>query len=374
MLDFLNHCSVFPSVSVPLQQPKMETKPDSYGKLKAAIVAHKITSYGFVSLALTLVSLATVTYLAQTQLYSCANGASDQNSFRLHAMPGARAHLDRQIGNPGWSDEMLRDHFLQWVSKPENADVIKSMVGNGGGMRLFHAWFITFLIHALRPDTVIESGAHMGLGTRLIRSALGSRGRIIVVSPRTPSAYVDKHPTSKYFTNAKFQDFNAIPWGEHIQDKSKTLILFDDHQAADRRMREARDRGFVHLVFDDNAPPTLGDSLSPMQASLAGVLKKPFGSDPWLYLDNFSKTRRHMNESDKMEIFDNFNRNAETYFTAPPLWTQTGWRFSGLRNGRHVPKGFLKEPLLSNGEKWEKKYPKSFEAFWFMCYVKLYSR
>ena len=118
----------------------------------------------------------------------------------------------------------MRNHFLCWVR-----EVYKDHKDVGGGIGLFHGWFLSFVIHWYKPDVVIESGAHMGFGTRFIRRALGDSKRIIVVSPETPSGYIDKRPDSVYFVGKDFKDFTEIDWDSLVPDKSRALIFFDDH-------------------------------------------------------------------------------------------------------------------------------------------------
>lgn len=104
---------------------------------------------------------------------------------------------DVQIGPEPFGREAMRVHFRCWVRS-----VYKQHQDVQGGIGLFHAWYLTFVIHSLAPEVVIESGAFQGYGTRFIRWALGPKGRIIVVSPEHPTGYVD--PEAEYFTGKRF--------------------------------------------------------------------------------------------------------------------------------------------------------------------------
>lgn len=282
----------------------------------------------------------------------------------------AITQFDRQIGTPPWSKKDMQDHFIWWLSACPQT--VESSVRNNGGMRLFHAWFITFIIHWLKPDTVIESGAHKGLGTKVIRSALGPDGKIIVVTPNLPSSYVDNPRTSKYFTNATFKDFNQISWDEEIPNKSKTLVFFDDHQAGERRVREARKFGFHHIVFDDNAPPMHNDNYGAMYATLANTfqdsLPSKYKAALAIYKDNFGKKLTSLTTEAQSKIFNDFNSFVEIYFTSPPLWISP-------KGHTYTPKGldprFFKEPLFLNGAEWDNEFPEMFEKYNFMSYLKV---
>lgn len=149
-----------------------------------------------------------------------------------------------------------------------------------------------------------------------------------------------------------------------MPDKQRALVFFDDHQAAPRRVREARERGFVHLVMDDNYPPPWGDNLGPMQASSGPAL---WGRHRLQYLDNFGKTRRPMSAQELEGVGQAFRENVEVYSTSPPLWVLEKHRF------HPHPEQLLKRPLFEGreAEEYQEQYPKRFWAFNWMCYVRL---
>ena len=121
--------------------------------------------------------------------------------------------------------------------------VLPSNPYNSGGTGFFHAFYIWMLVRLLKPAHIIESGAFQGLGTWIIRQA-APKAQIVVLSPRMPGVYVDRQPSTRYFSGSRWLDFSQITWPCLKFNKSRTLVFIDDHQSGYRRILEASARGF----------------------------------------------------------------------------------------------------------------------------------
>jgi hypothetical protein len=219
-----------------------------------------------------------------------------------------------------WTVEDMRDHFRKFEAEVFSKGG-EMTINNEGGMGMFHGWFISYVIYRLKPKHIIESGAHTGRGTWLLRQA-APHAQIIVISPENPTAYRDKAPDSIYFTGEDFKDFTQIDFDSLKIDKKRTLVFLDDHQAGERRIREARERGFLHLIFDDNYIAGCNfncDNFSAKQAcdankrELWNVLpvNTPKGPKPneYFYDDNFgSSSRKYLSVPEMDKIFHEFKR------------------------------------------------------------------
>lgn len=127
---------------------------------------------------------------------------------------------------------------------------------NQWGTSIFHQFALWCIIRKIQPKYVIESGIFKGLGTYMLRQS-APNAKIITLDPGQPDSslvYRDRHNDSLYLTSNKFKDFNSLSKDEwaKLVDPERTVVFFDDHQFEVRRLREAKDRGFHHVIFDDN--------------------------------------------------------------------------------------------------------------------------
>ncbi|CAD7973576.1 unnamed protein product [Amoebophrya sp. A120] len=215
---------------------------------------------------------------------------------------------------------------------------------NAGGGGIFHHFALWVIVKALKPTHVIESGCHTGVGSWVLRQAAGADAHFTCVSPEQPSTYVDKMgpEKSKYFTGANFKDFTKIDWTGW--PKETTLLFFDDHQACVRRVEEAQDRGFRHLVFDDNYVPGHGDNMS-----LKRICQKdmyPALRFPMVFSDNFNRKKRPLSDEEFGTYEKVFAEKLRVYAEFPPVWAGPN-RF---KLSDEVWKQISLPPLLSENE------------------------
>ncbi|XP_068653251.1 uncharacterized protein [Aristolochia californica] len=134
-----------------------------------------------------------------------------------------------------------------------------------------HSFGLWFIARWLKPDLLIESGAFKGHSTWVLRQAMLDTP-IISISPRHPAKYLAKGPAyvdvnCTYYANKDFVDFGNLDWEsvlkKHgITDPSRVLVFFDDHQNELKRLKQALNAGFRHLVFEDNYDTGTGDHYS----------------------------------------------------------------------------------------------------------------
>ncbi|XP_022949517.1 uncharacterized protein LOC111452845 [Cucurbita moschata] len=139
------------------------------------------------------------------------------------------------------------------------------------GMGFDHSFGLWFIARWLKPDLMIESGAFKGHSTWVLRQAMPDTP-IISLSPRHPEKYLKKGPAyvdanCTYFAGKDFVDFGSVSWNsvmkQHgIDDLSRVLVFFDDHQNELKRISQALKVGFQHLVFEDNYDTGTGDHYS----------------------------------------------------------------------------------------------------------------
>eukprot|EP01084_Bolivina_argentea_P298814 514992_1 len=167
-------------------------------------------------------------------------------------------HMSCAIGIPPWKNNNFTKEIIKfkkiWKNNPDKI--------NHDGTSFSHYFAVSNIIHSLKPTHIIESGAHHGANTWFLRQVAPNSVKLIVISPQTPELYLDTHAI--YYSGDIFKDFNIIHW-KNIVDVKNTIIFFDDHQTAIRRMKQAQEQGFQHIVFDDNYLSDSRSNLSPQQ-------------------------------------------------------------------------------------------------------------
>ena len=189
------------------------------------------------------------------------------------------------LGDPGWSCEAIARELPGFIAAYAKRPWLNSK--NGGGTGMQHQFALWTIIRLLKPKHIIESGTWMGGGSWLMRQACPTCQMNYVDPKKTRVSwqkawFIDDHADSIFRTGDEFQDFAAIDWdAQKGLDKERTLVFFDDHQAATRRIAEARALGFRHIVFDDNYAPATGDNFSVKKACDAeGALWSASGASP----------------------------------------------------------------------------------------------
>jgi hypothetical protein len=133
---------------------------------------------------------------------------------------------------------------------------------NIGGMRFNHSFATWFMLRALKPCFVIESGVWQGHSTWLIEQAC----------PDAAIFCLDLDFSHVAFKSAKAtyinRDFAECAWLG--VDPSSTVCFFDDHQNEYARLKDLHWAGFTRAIFEDNYPCGTGDCYS-LRKMLSGA-------------------------------------------------------------------------------------------------------
>ena len=240
--------------------------------------------------------------------------AALQKSKPLKGEDGDVRDYKCAIGDPVWKKIDLYQELHTFKKIYE----LRPGGWNVGGGGFFHYFALWCIIKALNPEIIIESGCHNGIGTWFLRQAAPNT-KMIIISPNSPALYRDSMPDTEYFTSTKFRDFNKLPWHEMIPDKSKTLVFFDDHQAAVRRVQESRKFAFKYIVFDDNYVPGHGDNLS-LKMVCNPEIYQLLGNPPYVYKDQFGKVAVALSTDEYKNYVKKYTDSIRVYSEFPPVW------------------------------------------------------
>lgn len=145
-------------------------------------------------------------------------------------------------------DPMLGDYLRRFTELylPEFRAVIDRHTGSAlGGISNAEAFWLYFLIKAVRPKQIIESGTYYGYSMHFIRAAVDWPCRIMSFDPDLSNA-----------PRLDGVEYHGHDWQEEAgldyAVGKGTMVFFDDHIDQDRRMCEAIFTDQEHIVFHDN--------------------------------------------------------------------------------------------------------------------------
>ncbi|MHB0962169.1 MAG: hypothetical protein ACYC5V_03045 [Gemmatimonadaceae bacterium] len=130
----------------------------------------------------------------------------------------------------------------------------RPVLDNAGGMGLNHSWATWFILRALRPPVVVESGVYRGHSTWLIEQAVPDAVVYAFDPDLAQRDYVS--PRARYSD----RDFTQFDWS--AVDTREAVCFFDDHQNAYQRLIHLAWLGFRRAIFEDNWPVGEGDCYS----------------------------------------------------------------------------------------------------------------
>jgi len=138
--------------------------------------------------------------------------------------------------------DAIRQAVMEFLETYKRRPVVDNRGGSG-----FHNCFWMFVIaRILRPSLIVESGVWRGQSSWILSAA----------SPGATLHGFDldlrKAPPSSASIRYHEMDWAGFAFGE--VDPSDSLCFFDCHVNQALRVREAYDRGFRLLLFDDNPP------------------------------------------------------------------------------------------------------------------------
>lgn len=129
-------------------------------------------------------------------------------TFRSLTQPTVRDQGDCNAIGPRRPEWYNREHLLRSIPEFRRLYEKRPFKQNAGGMRFDHSFALWFMLRQIRPRPkfVIESGAHRGHSTWIIRNSLPSV-MIVSISPEEPGI---KHPQVMYFNAINFTDFSKF--------------------------------------------------------------------------------------------------------------------------------------------------------------------
>lgn len=258
------------------------------------------------------------------------------------------------LGQPPWTRENMIDSLEEFASLYAH----RPIADNVGGMKAPHVFLAWFVMRFLKPRFIIESGVLRGQGSWFFEKAC-SIATIYCIEP-SPEAIEYRPERAQYFE----ADFSTLSWEWLSQeDKDNTVVFFDDHQNAFKRVKFARSIGFTHLMFEDNYPVDCGDCYS---------LKKVWARCGFIHPKGLS-----------LEIPPNgddaeyLSQNLEVYCELPPIFGFTDTQHPAMEN-TPIDKPWdyemypLPQPLLRRVEAdYQQVFKDEAEHYRWMCYVKL---
>lgn len=262
------------------------------------------------------------------------------------------------IGCISWNVNEIRHCILDFLTLYAN----RPIKDNDGGMVTPHMFATWFMLKKINPKFVVESGIWKGQGTWLIESA----------APNATIISLDINLDYRQYISDKViyyeKDFSKVNW-DIIDNKKETILFFDDHQNAFKRIIQAKKQGFKHLLFEDNYPARQGDCYS-LKKTFLGCGFTPIESNksPLRILKNKLFGQRGLvkpNTNDRAYL----EKTLEIYYEFPPIFKKELTRWGDQWNEEDYP---TPEALY---EKLDNEYLRIFyeEAIYYtwICYVKL---
>lgn len=240
---------------------------------------------------------------------------------------------------------------------------------------MFAVWFI---VKKLSPDLIVESGIWKGQSTWLLETACPDAKLVSIDLNLGYRQYI----SDRAFYSDK--DFVEQDWTD-ISDRS--LVFFDDHQNAYKRLQQCNWFGFKHIIFEDNYPVTQGDCYSLKKAfSHAGFepsysgSKKPSNSITSRILRRFARlaglhsialtpqyeaVKIRPNDIDSKML----EKNLDVYYEFPPVFKTSKTRWGDEWDDTTYP---TPEPLIEHSEKSSHQLFVDEAVFYtWICYAKL---
>lgn len=183
------------------------------------------------------------------------SGPRRDDGERFMLSPGLAARVRNEVADVAASTFAKRIDF----APPDAAETARAAVetffslyreravrGNKGGFQFNDSLWLYVVARSLAPRLIVESGVFQGHSTWLLRQAC-------------PDATI--HSFDVDLSNIVYRDgggtLSQCDWTDaplRADDPAQSLAFFDDHVNQAKRVREAYDRGFRVLLFDDNLP------------------------------------------------------------------------------------------------------------------------
>lgn len=278
-----------------------------------------------------------------------------------------------EIGNPPWSKTEILASIDEFLTVYDN----RPIKDNQGGIQAPHMFAVWFMAKKLSPEFIIESGIWKGQSTWLLEQAC----------PKAELFSIDLNLKRREYISDKAvysdRDFSEQDWTE-VSDR--TLVFFDDHQNAYKRLQQCQWFGFKHLIFDDNYPSYKGDCYS-LKKVLANAGFQPDGYEKASVFNNVSTkvfnklarlsgirpfflTPQYESISIPPNDFDSrmLHRNLEIYYEFPPVCRSEKTRWGAdWKDSYPTPEPLLERPLKPS----QNVFLDEAMSYTWVCYAKL---
>ena len=140
----------------------------------------------------------------------------------------------------------------EWAGKFRNKPFV-----NTNGMAPDTAFYLYYWVRELAPKFIVESGTWRGFSTWVMRAAAPA-ATIVSLDPIFALGHcLDSAKIGPGYWPADLErtgtDFSCCGF-EFMTKPEPSLVLFDDHQNKIHRLQQAIQKGFQHVIFDDNLP------------------------------------------------------------------------------------------------------------------------
>ena len=150
--------------------------------------------------------------------------------------------FDKTESLKGMSPEQIRSQIAEFHEIYLRAPVTM----NKYGVHFSTGLFLFLIARRRNPALIVESGVYKGLSTYFL-SAACSGAKINAFDPNLSELAFRS-------ANATYQPIDWMECDVRCDPLQSNLAFFDDHQSQARRVIEAYERGFRHLIFDDSWP------------------------------------------------------------------------------------------------------------------------
>lgn len=233
-----------------------------------------------------------------------------------------------EIGKVTWNNEDIRNYIDDFLDLYKD----RPIKNNQGGMLTPHCFATYFIMKILNKPIIVESGIWKGQSTWLLEKTC----------PNSKIISIDPNLNYREYISPNVE-YKSIDWKYiYIKDPANTICFFDDHQNAIERIKTAVQKGFKHLIFEDNYPLGQGDCVS---------LKQSFYNN---------------------ELNEYLREHIKIYYEFPPVFKTEYTRWKDMWNDKKYP---TKSPIfnkLDNTNNMYKIFEDDAQSYTWIAYVELY--
>lgn len=208
--------------------------------------------------------------------------------------------------------DAVGDYYRLFEKRP-----VRQSYGGSG----FNAGLILFVAARLAaPRLIIESGTFKGFTAWVFRSACPEAEIHCFDITFAELAYKD--PTIHY------HEHDWMERGLGLARPEDTLCFFDDHVSQARRIIEAHERGFKHLIFDDNLPVhALHRDGTPAVPTIDMIFDEHLADGETIEWVSFHKKWVYRHDA---AVASDARRRIKQVVKAPALYDETGYAPANL--------------------------------------------